>query len=65
MLYFSSVFAGTYCMIMVIYCYGNIILHILSVFMMIRIAKEWLSTVAEIIGHIFFHILSTLLNEVF
>ena len=39
MLYFNSVFAETYwryCIIMVIYCYGNVILHILSAFMVIR-----------------------------
>ena len=29
MLYFKSVFAEMYCIIMVIYCYGNVILHIL------------------------------------
>ena len=40
MLYFNSVFAETYCIIMVIYCYGNVILHILSAFMVIRIAKN-------------------------
>ena len=47
MLYFNSVFAEMYCVIMVIYCYGNFILHILSAFMMIRIAKFWLFIVAE------------------
>ena len=36
MLYFNSVFAERYCIIMVIYCYGNVILHILSAFMVIR-----------------------------
>ena len=32
---------------MVIYCYGKVILHILSAFMMIRIAIYWLFIVAE------------------
>jgi hypothetical protein len=38
-LYFNSVFAETYCIIIIIYWYGNFILYILSTFMMIDIAK--------------------------
>ena len=36
---FNSDFAEKYCLIMVIYYYGNFILYILSAFMVIRIAK--------------------------